>query len=245
MFNAPKNKPGSKVCDNIYYFGESGMLDCNQYVLVSDEGEAIVIDAGNGKSLTPFIESLPKINITLSDIKGIIITHEHVDHLIGIYKLHEMMGDEMPELFAIKQTAEIIQNQETDKIFPRSLPISPKHFGIKMTKLPCTEIPLDKPFELCGFTFEVFHTPGHSQGSGSFFERDRGVLFPGDVVFPGGSFGRYDFPGGDLKTLKNSILRLSQLKGVDYLCAGHMRYEANGEAAIKRSLKNIESPFLL
>jgi glyoxylase-like metal-dependent hydrolase (beta-lactamase superfamily II) len=52
------------------------------------------------------------------------------------------------------------------------------------------------------FEFEVFHTPGHSPGSISFYTK--GMLFCGDTLFDG-SIGRTDLPGGDYATLIHSI----------------------------------------
>jgi glyoxylase-like metal-dependent hydrolase (beta-lactamase superfamily II) len=52
-------------------------------------------------------------------------------------------------------------------------------------------------------TFKVFHTPGHAPGHVVFYH-DSGFVINGDVLFRG-SFGRVDLPGGDLRTLQNSI----------------------------------------
>ena len=55
-----------------------------------------------------------------------------------------------------------------------------------------------------GKALKVIHTPGHSPGSISLYGEDDGVLFCGDVLF-NGSIGRSDFPGGDPRTLLQSI----------------------------------------
>ena len=57
---------------------------------------------------------------------------------------------------------------------------------------------------LAGLSLEVFHTPGHSPGSVSFYIRDENVLIAGDTLFAG-SIGRTDLPGGDHATLIKSI----------------------------------------
>ena len=86
------------------------------------------------------------------------------------------------------------------------------------------------------FSFQIYNTPGHSLGSLTYYDPQSKLLFPGDVVFPGGNFGRYDFPGGSLQQLQNSIQRISELD-VETLCAGHMEPTKNGNANIQRSLK--------
>ena len=54
------------------------------------------------------------------------------------------------------------------------------------------------------FAFEVYETPGHSPGSVSFYLREDGYLFSGDVLFQG-SVGRTDLPGGSMNVLMTSI----------------------------------------
>ena len=51
---------------------------------------------------------------------------------------------------------------------------------------------------------EVLFTPGHAPGHVSFYVREHGVLFDGDVLFQR-SIGRTDFPGGDHPTLMKVI----------------------------------------
>jgi hydroxyacylglutathione hydrolase len=70
--------------------------------------------------------------------------------------------------------------------------------------------------ELAGLTFEVDHTPGHTEGSVTFrtpYLRDdvSEVMFSGDLLFAG-SIGRSDLPGGDhatmMETLRTKVLTL-------------------------------------
>ena len=56
--------------------------------------------------------------------------------------------------------------------------------------------------------YRVIHTPGHKADHVCLYARERGVLFTGDLVFGGGSFGRTDLPGADRATLVESIDRL-------------------------------------
>ncbi|MCL0056482.1 MBL fold metallo-hydrolase, partial [Dehalococcoidia bacterium] len=66
---------------------------------------------------------------------------------------------------------------------------------------------------------QIIHTPGHSPGSICIYSPENKVLITGDVVF-NGSVGRTDLPGGDSRTLKQSIEKLSELD-VEYLLPGH------------------------
>ncbi|NIS82233.1 MAG: MBL fold metallo-hydrolase [Anaerolineales bacterium] len=53
-------------------------------------------------------------------------------------------------------------------------------------------------------SFEVRHTPGHTQGHVMFLQREAEIAFCGDLIFQG-SVGRTDLPGGDWQTLMKSI----------------------------------------
>ena len=69
-------------------------------------------------------------------------------------------------------------------------------------------------------SLRVIRTPGPTPGGICLYDEKRKLLFSGDTVFTGGSFGRYDFPGGDRAALTASIERLSTLD-VEGLYPGH------------------------
>jgi glyoxylase-like metal-dependent hydrolase (beta-lactamase superfamily II) len=54
------------------------------------------------------------------------------------------------------------------------------------------------------YEFECIHTPGHSPGSISFYNKDNKILIGGDVLF-NMSIGRTDLPLGDHAQLISSI----------------------------------------
>jgi hydroxyacylglutathione hydrolase len=58
-------------------------------------------------------------------------------------------------------------------------------------------------------TFDVLHTPGHSEGSVCLYEEQRALLLSGDVLFAG-SYGRTDLPGGDDAAMVASLSRLAR-----------------------------------
>ena len=90
------------------------------------------------------------------------------------------------------------------------------------------------------FTFKILLTPGHSPSSICYYEPDQKILIPGDLVFTGGSFGRYDFPGGSLPKLIDSISRVNDLD-VDILLPGHMGISMDGNRDINLSYRMVNS----
>lgn len=89
--------------------------------------------------------------------------------------------------------------------------------------------------------FKVIHTPGHTPGSICLYSKDSKSLFSGDTVFSYGSFGRYDFPGGDAEQLKKSIERLSTLDIVNIYPGHETVVEDNGKKHMNMTLQNIRN----
>lgn len=70
-------------------------------------------------------------------------------------------------------------------------------------------------------TFEVIHTPGHTEGGSCYLIGDQ--LFSGDTLFYE-SVGRTDFPGGDFTVLRGSLKKLRELPYDElYVHPGHMQ----------------------
>jgi hydroxyacylglutathione hydrolase len=70
-------------------------------------------------------------------------------------------------------------------------------------------------------TFDVFHTPGHTEGSVCLYEERRALLLSGDVLFAG-SYGRTDLPGGDDEQMVASLTRLARtLPAATRVLPGH------------------------
>ena len=235
-------KKGKEVIKNLYYFSENAMLDCNQYIILNKEsGELILFDAGNGISLNGLIQGLKELNLDIQNVKKVFLTHEHVDHVLGLYPLMKLMKDDPPKIFAYGETASILNDGNVAKIFPGNLGISPNMFGVEIIPLTTIDLSQIKSVKISSeFTFQIFHTPGHSVGSISYYEPNKKILIPGDLVFTGGSFGRYDFPGGSLEVLTNSIKFVNDLN-VKYLLPGHMGISDDGNQQIALSYKFVQS----
>lgn len=225
--------------DHVYAFGEFPNLDCQMYV-IEDAGNLMVIDMGNGYSLDPFLAAFEQVGLKPQKITTVLITHEHLDHVLGLYPLLQMYAKQNIQIYAHPITAAILREGDEQKICPDMLGISASQFGVEIKPLKVNTIDFKTGFSFGSIHLDIFETLGHSLGSVSYYEPRLKILWPGDVIFPHGSFGRYDFPGGDLKKLQNSIKLLSGLD-VEYLCAGHMEPTRNGKKHIQNSLKVIMS----
>ncbi|MFX1390863.1 MAG: MBL fold metallo-hydrolase [Promethearchaeota archaeon] len=242
-------KKGKEVIKNLYYFSENQMLDCNQYIIKdADSDQLALFDAGNGISLQGLLQGMEKINLNLYTISKVFLTHEHVDHTLGLYPLMKLMEEDPPEIYAYGETAKILREGDVSRIFPGNLGIKPSMFGVEIIPLKVNNLEgLNEIDIFSDFKFQIHFTPGHSLGSICYYEPNKKILIPGDLIFKAdlifnmGSFGRYDFPGGSLETLKASIKHITKLD-VSILLPGHMDIvERNANQHIALSYKTIKS----
>ncbi len=248
-FSRESEKRGKEIVRNLYYFPENQMLDCNQYIIEDpDTKELALFDTGNGISLNGLFKGMKQLNLDPINISKVFLTHEHVDHTLGLYPLMEFFREKPPEILAYGETAKILREGDISRIFPGNLGIKPSMFGVEIIPLKVTDLERMKEIEVFSeFKFEIHYTPGHSLGSISYYEPTKKILIPGDLVFQAelryniGSFGRYDFPGGSLETLKKSIEYVSKLN-VLTLLPGHMNIvEENAGQHIALAYKTIQT----
>ena len=87
-------------------------------------------------------------------------------------------------------------------------------------------------FKIGDFSVKFLHFPGHTPGSCMI--EINGIVFSGDVLF-NGSIGRYDFPYSNPNDMKNSLLKITQIKENFEIYPGH------GEKSnLDNERKNIE-----
>ena len=235
-------KRGKEVIKNLYYFSENLMLDCNQYVILDpDSNELALFDAGNGISLKGLFKEMEKLKLDYNDITRIYLTHEHVDHVLGLYPLMKILNNNPPEIYAFGETVKVLRKGKESQICPDILGIDLQMFGIEIIPLRVNDLSNKKIVKVTvDFTFQILYTPGHSLGSICYYDSKEKVLIPGDLVFTGGSFGRYDFPGGSLNKLIDSIKSVNNLN-VKHLLPGHMGISDNGSQQIELSYRMIQS----
>lgn len=235
-------KIGKEVIKNLFFFSENQMLDCNQYIIKDNNTEELILfDAGNGISLAGLFKGMEKLNLNYENITKVYLTHEHLDHVLGLFPLMKTLKDNPPEIFAYGTATKILEEGNETKILPVVLGITARRFGVEIIPLKVTDLSQVKEIKISSeFSFQIHHTPGHSPGSICYYEPNKRILIPGDLVFKGGSFGRYDFPGGSLKTLINSIRYINELD-VKFLLPGHMGISENGNKNIELSYRMIES----
>lgn len=178
-------------------------LAANAYLLLSEV--PALIDIGGDSA---FIVDAVKRYMNPRDIEYVFLTHSHFDH--------SSATSDWKGWFDSK-----VVLHETEYKLLKSQGFASYMFGIKFKPFePDLTVRGGEVFDLGNVRLEVIHTPGHSPGSICLYERQKGWLFSGDTVFPNGSFGRVDLPGGSAYELIRSIEKLSSLN-VRNLYPGH------------------------
>ena len=167
-----------------------GWLQCNCSI-IGDEmtGEALVIDPGDE------IERVEKILARHQlKVKGIIITHTHIDHIGGLDKLK-------------RATGAAAMMHEADFPMYRDLGGLATLLGVP----PPPVVDVDRflkegeTVRWGSMALEILHTPGHSPGSLSLhMPGENARIFSGDTLF-NGSIGRTDLWGGSFEEILKSI----------------------------------------
>ncbi len=162
-----------------------GPLETNCFLAVSGD-KALAVDVGGDPE--PVLRHLREKGLTLEHI---LITHFHVDHLLGVKDLHEATG---APVLAPGDDAYLMQSEIGRGGF-MGLPVVPE-FDYEPIGPGEREL-LDEP---CS----ILCAPGHTRASLLYYFPENGVIFVGDVLFHR-SVGRSDFPGGDHETLLQSV----------------------------------------
>lgn len=190
----------------------------NTYLLHDGQGHGLVIDPGNS---TPgehrrLQQAIDQAGLQL---EGILCTHLHFDHILGIEFLQQQYHC---DFLAHRQ----------DESWLRNISGIAAAFGLQV---PDMQLRLEKTLKdgdhvrVGDIDLEVLFTPGHSAGGLCFYAPKEQALFCGDTLFAG-SIGRTDLPGGDYATLIGSIReKLLCLPGETVVYPGHGPATSIGE----------------
>ena len=171
---------------------------------MESSGEAIVVDPGDEEErILRFVDDLK------AKVRYIVATHAHFDHVLAVngvrratrapFLMHE---DDLPILESMQE--------RVNQFMRLHLPPPPRVDNFLKD---------GDPLKLGRENIRVLHTPGHSPGSISL--TGDGYVLTGDALF-NQSIGRTDLPGGDMKTLVESIRgKLFQLPGNTLVYPGH------------------------
>lgn len=165
----------------------------NTYLIYGTK-DAILIDPGFSNSqefglLNTFLEE-QKL-----ELKGILLTHAHIDHILGLAFLEVAF----PNLE--------VQANELESINLNNAGMVAKNYGIPFNPFnntPKYNLRPEESLSIEGEELQILFAPGHSPGHICFYNPREHWVISGDVLFLQ-SIGRTDLPGGNFEVLEKSI----------------------------------------
>ena len=171
----------------------------NTYVVFNENKDAYLIDPGN------FTDEETDVLLTfISDndlkVQNIILTHAHIDHVLGLQKAFD------------KYQVPVLMHPLEQEILDRN-PMDANRFGFffQPFKGQISYLTENDLVNLGEDEFKILHVPGHSPGSIAFYNEEQKLMISGDVLFEG-SIGRTDLYKGDhdqlISNIKNKLFVL-------------------------------------
>jgi hydroxyacylglutathione hydrolase len=217
-----------QMIEGVYFIpGQDEFIpDSHAYVIGKSSSQDLsVVDAGLMRKGAYKIRTIESLGIQLGDIKRIIMTHTHLDHIGCLVEIRERIPD--AELWVHASEAEPLEKGDERTVYGMEMfrsmcqmqyDLKPGDFTFNVDK----KLNGNEMLEIGGMTWEVLHIPGHSAGSIALYNRPSKTLIPGDVVYADYAIGRFDLYGADGTELKDSLMRLAELE-VEILLPGHNR----------------------
>ena len=201
-----------------------GMLQCNCHIVGDPQTrEAIVIDPGDDAGRILEVIERHRLKVT-----AIVVTHTHIDHVIGLHRVHQATG------------APVYLHADDLGLY-RMLDVQASWLGWKIPE----QVQIDQlvregdVIRWGRYEGQILHTPGHTPGSICLYmpsdmpvaatdvgaaispESETGRLFAGDTLFAG-SIGRTDLWGGSFEGIIHSLKgKLLELPDSTIVYPGH------------------------
>ena len=183
------------------YVGET-----NCYIIQDEETkETMVIDPGGE------VDKIGEMLETLhANVKYIVLTHCHGDHMAGVQALKEKYGGKI-----------LIHIEDEPGLKQPDVNLA-DYVGLGTVVVEADSRLNDNDLLHIGnLEFKVLHTPGHTKGGICIYQEEEKILFSGDTIFRG-TWGRTDLPTSSFEAIIKSITeRIMTLPKDTIIYPGH------------------------
>jgi glyoxylase-like metal-dependent hydrolase (beta-lactamase superfamily II) len=152
----------------------------NTFVLVDDDGQVTLVDAGTKRAPKAVMTGLEHIGVAPSDVTRILVTHAHPDHVGGLAGLRGRTGATV----AVHERDAAYVREGKGPVLDRSTlggRLMRRNRGSAPT--PVDEQLVDGQLLDVAGGLRVLHTPGHSPGHVSLLHEPSRVLITGDSIW--------------------------------------------------------------
>jgi glyoxylase-like metal-dependent hydrolase (beta-lactamase superfamily II) len=209
-----------QIVPGVYTF--TGLKGGRVY-LIEDADGLTLVDAGLPLAAPKIIRQLEALGYLSTDVKRILITHAHSDHVGGLPELKRLTG---VQVIASEIEKPVVEGDEPvvrpnpEDLSGVSRLLAQPGGTVDGTPVDYTVTDEDTIPGVLG-ELVVIATPGHSPGHVAFWGAERGILFAGDVVL--NVWGLRLPPAVatvDMGENKRSVARLAKLDA-SVVCFGH------------------------
>jgi metallo-beta-lactamase class B len=192
-----------KIFDNLYYVGVQHVA---AYLVPTSEG-LILIDATYADTADMVLDSIRKAGFDPANIKYIVITHSHFDHVAGIGRVKQVA----PNARIIASAA------DWDEIEKQHASNQPQRFGPSFAR---DMVAADgQLLKLGDSTLKLHHAPGHSAGALALELEARDGAKKYRLISP--CVGLFNVPASMTQTYITSMERVKQMGPWDGVFASH------------------------
>jgi metallo-beta-lactamase class B len=143
-----------KIYGNTYYVGTAGISS----VLVTSDYGHVLVDGGLPESAPLIAKNIQELGFKLEDVKAIVFSHAHVDHVGGIAELQRLTG---AQVYALRPAEPVLRTGKLQKDDPQAAAKSPA-----IPKVERVWVATDgQLLGVGGVRLRVYATPGHTPGS--------------------------------------------------------------------------------
>jgi glyoxylase-like metal-dependent hydrolase (beta-lactamase superfamily II) len=200
-----------QIIPNVYYL--TGLTAGRVYMIKDPDGVTL-IDASVAGMTGKILAQVEEIGHKASDVKRILITHAHPDHVGSLPELKAATG------------AQVIVSAIDTPVAEGKQPIVRRPGGLRPPPTTVKGTPVDRQVNH-GDTIDalgglhVVGTPGHSPGHIAFWQPEKRIAFIGDVLFHlWGLTLPLAFLTTDMDENKRSVRKVADLKP-QIICFGH------------------------
>ncbi len=190
----------------------------NCYIVADEKSkEAFIIDPGGESEKVIEMISILKVNV-----KYIILTHCHGDHISGVKEVKEKVGGKI-----------LIHRMDAEGLCNENLSLT-YYIGLQNPDMEADSILDDEDkIHLGDIEFDILHTPGHTKGGICIYCPEHKMIFTGDTLFRG-TWGRTDLPTGSFEDIIHSITDKIMILPEDTII-----YPGHGKSSIVREEERI------
>lgn len=174
-----------RITDDIFRLTQ-GLGAVNFYLLRTPGGFVVIDTALNARVVDALARALATLNATLGDVRHILITHEHLDHIGG---LPALQGRTAAVTVTHTAAAPAVRGEAAPRgPDPETLSGMTRFMAARINQHPLPPSVVDRTvsdgddLEDVAPGLRVVALPGHADGQVGYYHEPSGTLFGGDVV---------------------------------------------------------------